>query len=112
MPEEIDCDYTDEIVCPHCGYEHSDSWEAGEDGAGECGSCGEEYHFTRNINVDYCTVKIFCRRDGHKWKKPQWMWEDKEKNKHLWSRMCSECDGREQGYDPEWAPTKTWEQAA
>jgi len=27
MKKEIDCSYTDEIVCPHCGYEFSDSWE-------------------------------------------------------------------------------------
>ena len=25
--QEIECEQTDEIVCPHCGEEFSDSWE-------------------------------------------------------------------------------------
>jgi DNA-directed RNA polymerase subunit RPC12/RpoP len=24
---EIECTFTDEVVCPYCGYEFSDSWE-------------------------------------------------------------------------------------
>ena len=27
MTEEIDCEYTDEIVCPYCGYKHRNSYE-------------------------------------------------------------------------------------
>ena len=27
MSEEIDCDYTDEVVCPYCGYKDSNSEE-------------------------------------------------------------------------------------
>lgn len=27
VEREIDHEYTDEVVCPFCGYEESDSWE-------------------------------------------------------------------------------------
>ena len=59
--EDIDHEYTDEIVCPFCGYEVGDSWEYGngdEDiGLIECGRCDKEFYTTRNISVCYCTEK-------------------------------------------------------
>jgi hypothetical protein len=58
MNKEIDHDYTDEIVCPYCGYEFSDSWEIGADsGEEECYECGEKFEFYRHIEVSYCTAK-------------------------------------------------------
>ena len=36
-PEDIDHEYTREIVCPWCGYEFSDSWEIqGNDESEQC----------------------------------------------------------------------------
>lgn len=53
---EIDHEYTDKPVCPHCGHENGeDLWEYGEDGAlykedtpveMECSSCEEEFRAT------------------------------------------------------------------
>lgn len=40
---KIDCSYTDEVVCPHCGYEYSDSWEFSDYEEEECCECGESF---------------------------------------------------------------------
>lgn len=44
--ESINCSYTDEIVCPHCGYEFSDSWEIRGD-IGECHECEKRFCIER-----------------------------------------------------------------
>lgn len=54
----IDHEYTDEIVCPHCGYEHSDSFEYSEDGDTTCNDCGKPFHYARDISVTYSTDKL------------------------------------------------------
>jgi DNA-directed RNA polymerase subunit RPC12/RpoP len=59
---EIDTDYTDEIVCPHCGYEYSDSWEFdGYSDTIECSSCGEGFEYTRDVSVTYSTQKVLAQ---------------------------------------------------
>ncbi len=59
--KEIDHEYTDEIVCPFCGYKFSDSWEYEGDsediGLLECDDCNKSFYATRNVSVDYCTEK-------------------------------------------------------
>ena len=55
---EIDHEYTDEVVCPHCGYEFSDSWEMPEsDDAVDCPDCHEVFSMERNIEITYVTKK-------------------------------------------------------
>lgn len=49
-----DTDYTDEIVCPHCGHQHSDSSERGE-GPCECDDCGSAFEVTKYVDVTYST---------------------------------------------------------
>ena len=57
--KEINHTCTDEITCPYCGHVESDSWEYTEDeGDAECGTCGKEFHYCRNITIDYSTDKI------------------------------------------------------
>jgi transcription elongation factor Elf1 len=51
-----DTDYTDEVICPHCGYEHSDSFEMSE-GVRECSDCGREFEMERDVAVTYSTTK-------------------------------------------------------
>ena len=48
--------HTDEIVCPHCGHEHSDSWEmsAGEE---VCERCERVFRISRDVEITYSTVK-------------------------------------------------------
>lgn len=59
--EEIDHELTDEIVCPFCGGEFSDSWEIMSDcedlGLIECGECEKSFYATRNISISYSTEK-------------------------------------------------------
>lgn len=55
---EFDHNMTAEIICPHCGYEHGDSWELhGEDGVQECVSCKKEFEWERFVEVTYSTEK-------------------------------------------------------
>jgi len=60
---KIDTDYTEYVVCPHCGYKDRDSWEIdfglGMDGDAEvqCHFCGEDFIASRIVTVKYCTKK-------------------------------------------------------
>jgi DNA-directed RNA polymerase subunit RPC12/RpoP len=55
---EFDTDYTDEVVCPYCGYEHSDSYELAEYGKMDCHHCDEEFTIEADISITYSTSKI------------------------------------------------------
>lgn len=66
MSEEIDCRYTNEIVCPYCGYEFGDSWEYLRSDhydskiEVECGdhlNCGKEFIVYPDVAVTYCSEK-------------------------------------------------------
>ncbi len=58
--KEIECEYTDEIVCPYCGYESGDSWEISADSGDDvCPDCDKKFHYERNVTVDYSTSKIY-----------------------------------------------------
>jgi predicted RNA-binding Zn-ribbon protein involved in translation (DUF1610 family) len=53
-----DHEFTDEIVCPWCGHEISDSWEVeADDGDYECPECGNEFCYCREVSVTYSTSK-------------------------------------------------------
>ena len=56
MSKEIEHDYTDEIVCPWCGYRYSDSWET-DPGLQECKNCEKGFYAERNVEVTYSTQK-------------------------------------------------------
>lgn len=60
MSEDIDHEYTDEVVCPYCGYEFSDSWEFKQDSykSLDCDECGEEFSMEREVTVSYSTEKL------------------------------------------------------
>jgi hypothetical protein len=58
---DIDCDYTDDPVCPHCSNLYSDAWEisfnAIETAEVECESCEKSFKVTRHTSVNYSTEK-------------------------------------------------------
>lgn len=55
----IDHEYTDEIVCPYCGSEHTDSWEYEPDmNVIDCWECGREFQYERHISIMYSTEKM------------------------------------------------------
>jgi hypothetical protein len=57
MCKPFETQYTQEIVCPHCGYEFSDSWEIGDYELLSCPSCWNEFCLYRWVEVTYCTAK-------------------------------------------------------
>jgi len=57
---DIDHEHTQEIVCPHCGHEHCDSYETsknedGSSGKMECDECGKVFTWECRVSVTYCT---------------------------------------------------------
>ena len=50
-----------EITCPHCGYEHGDSWEIREeDGIDTCENreCKKKFKWQRVVDVTYDTQAL------------------------------------------------------
>jgi hypothetical protein len=59
MPKKDSLSFKDEITCPHCGDEESDSWEAGDsDENRECGVCGSIFSYERNCEVTYSSTIV------------------------------------------------------
>lgn len=55
----FDNKYTSEVVCPHCGNKHSDSWEYSEDEDDLiCDECNLSFSMERHRTIEYCTEKI------------------------------------------------------
>jgi transposase-like protein len=61
MSTPIDHDYTDSIVCPHCGAEHEDCgdwpWDSAEQCRTDCETCGKDFTVTRDFSISYSTKK-------------------------------------------------------
>ena len=57
---KFDTEDTPEIVCPHCGHKHLDSFEHNDDDGQdiECGACGGEFTLRIHFCVTYSTKKI------------------------------------------------------
>ena len=51
-----DTELTDEVICPHCGYEASDSWEI-EEGQHRCSDCNRTFEVQRNVEITYTTTR-------------------------------------------------------
>lgn len=54
---KIDFKFTEEVVCPYCGYEFSDSWEFDNEEDIECENCENTFSMNRNVEVSYSTYK-------------------------------------------------------
>jgi hypothetical protein len=60
--KEIHCEFTNEITCPYCGFEHGDSWEWYQSSQDEwheteCDGCEKTFEAIRIITVDYSSRK-------------------------------------------------------
>ena len=59
MEKEIDCSYTDEVVCPYCGYEFQMSYEIFYNPDDdffrglECEECAKQFNVHKNVSVTY-----------------------------------------------------------
>jgi transposase len=90
MDKKLEYKYTDNVVCPYCGYVHEDSWEYGQDGGNmECSECGKTFDWECHIQVSYSTSRKKCAeckpvvREGHS----VYIYEDKN-----WTvYQCPEC---------------------
>jgi len=53
---------THEIICPHCGYEHSDSYELLNDnkdcGETDCEECGKTFRWSSDFTITFSTEKM------------------------------------------------------
>ena len=55
---EIDTYQTEEIICPFCAHEYSDSWEYHDyRGNLSCNECRKEFYLEVNFDVSYSTSK-------------------------------------------------------
>lgn len=54
---EIEHSYTDELVCPYCGYEYSNSWELDDDDELVCPECLKIFIYYREITYHYVSAK-------------------------------------------------------
>jgi uncharacterized Zn-finger protein len=56
-PPDIDCVATDEVVCPYCGNEHSESYEFFEGNRDDtevtCTECERDFRASRDVSVSY-----------------------------------------------------------
>jgi transposase-like protein len=56
-----DCEWTDEVVCPHCGAEYSDSNEFfngySNSATVDCDACGKSFKVTVEYSATYYTEK-------------------------------------------------------
>jgi hypothetical protein len=59
VSDKIDTQYTNEPVCPYCGYKVSNSWELnmrdGDEIERECSYCSENFKILCIVTVEYCT---------------------------------------------------------
>ena len=56
--DNIDCMFTDEIVCPYCGQKFIDSWEYDDyDNEMYCDNCEKEFSYERKVKVTYVSYK-------------------------------------------------------
>lgn len=57
---KIDHEWTDEIVCPYCGYEFDCSYESLEPDESDdiaCNRCDEVFHAESDMTIRYTTSK-------------------------------------------------------
>jgi uncharacterized Zn-finger protein len=58
IKKELDTELTDEIICPHCGYEYGDSWELfDDDGDHDCPECEKTFELVCEAVYYFSTYK-------------------------------------------------------
>ena len=59
--DEINHQYTSELVCPYCGHEHTDSWElADTQDRYDCESCSKRFSYTSEITRTFTSKAVPC----------------------------------------------------
>lgn len=58
MSDWFDTWHVPEIICPHCEYEFTDSWEYPDSGEIDCYSCDKTFYCEVVVTVAYTSSKI------------------------------------------------------
>lgn len=58
LSNEDETSYESSLKCPLCSHIHSDPFEYDEDQSVECGRCGADFSFKREVIVEYHTKLI------------------------------------------------------
>jgi hypothetical protein len=61
MTAEIDHEFTDAPVCPHCGVAHEDAFEWADEGERACWKCKGRFRWEREVEVTYSTEALSQR---------------------------------------------------
>lgn len=60
--DEIDCEYTDYVTCPHCGFEDDDCWFEDDPDTDseilECPECGKHFYAYKHVSISFSTEKV------------------------------------------------------
>ena len=93
--ENIEHEYTQNIICPWCGAEDIDSWEIDGDYEEdvECEECGKTYIYERIVDVSYTTTKTKCKVCHYKLRGREYLvnpYIHADKNWTLYT--CVDCD--------------------
>jgi hypothetical protein len=69
MSTEIDCEFTDDLICPYCGYAHEDDGEMNEPGQMECSSCDKHFSYDVDYTKYFSSKQVPCLNgEPHAWK--------------------------------------------
>lgn len=56
--EKIDHQFTDRVVCPHCGHKHTDCTDWHGYGVASCEACEKQFRYESEYSVSYITSKL------------------------------------------------------
>lgn len=65
-PDKYDCMNTEEVICPYCGHENSESWEISEnDATTYCGNCDKVIGIEQEVVRTFSSYKTCQPGDEH-----------------------------------------------
>jgi uncharacterized Zn finger protein len=87
LSQNIDCEYTKEVVCPYCGIEFTDSYELVDaqdtDIQIECGDCGKTFIYITDCHITFSSRQVPCLNgESHDWHTPQKIYFDEDSEYH------------------------------
>jgi hypothetical protein len=99
MKGEIKKYKENQITCPYCGWEDTDSWESGLDSDGDnteinCSECEKKFTVTLHIDYSYSSDGLCIENDDeHNWD----YFDHTTDGKRCCGRHCLTCDEYEFG---------------
>lgn len=89
MENEIDCECTDDLICPYCGCKFEDSFEFNESSQHQCDRCEKHFMYEVEYSKTFSSVKVDCLNGGeHMWKSSPWAYYPD----YRYCRKCTKID--------------------